>query len=141
MDINETTRICKAIASIKPAQYMAEETPAFWAMILTDVRYEDARQAVINLGGKTKFIDPSDIITEAKAIRNARLGAAGIGNRTLGDTPEEHRKRVKAIADGEATPPQAQIEGPQDVRLTEALASGIFKRPPRVAAAIEGAPG
>jgi hypothetical protein len=62
-----------AISQIKPAQHLDEGTPAFWALILADIRYVDARQAVINLGGKAKFIDPSDIIAEVRRIRNDRL--------------------------------------------------------------------
>lgn len=127
MDINETTRICKAIASIKPAQYLDDETPAFWSLILADIRYEDARQAVVTLGGKTKFIDPSDIITEVKRIRNERLKHSDL---IIADSPEERRAIIKAIADGE-------IEGPKPASLMQvhpAIAAAlptVFARPPR----------
>lgn len=135
MDLNETTRLCKAIATIKPAQAFDEETPAFWSMILADVRYEDARQAVINLGGKTRFIDPADILAEVKAIRRERLEHA---DRILPDAdPDDvqawlaaRRRGIQALADGEAKPPAPRPAVPVEPRLAAALPS-VFHRVPR----------
>lgn len=73
MNATETAKICDAISRIKPAQRFDDETPAFWALILANVRYEDARQAVLDLGGKPRYIEPSDILTEVSRIKDDRL--------------------------------------------------------------------
>lgn len=140
MDITETTRLCRAIASIKPAQHMDDETPAFWSLILAGVRYEDARQAVITLGGKQRFIDPSDILAEVKRVRTDRIERAGeeaISELTM-RLDGDRRAAIRAIADGTVTPPRP-VGSLQDQRAAAAL-SGVLRRPPSVSAAIEGGP-
>lgn len=129
MNAEETTRICRAIAGIKPAQYFDDETPALWAVILADVRYEDARQAVITLGGTARFIDPSDIKAEVRRIRDERLKHSDL---VMADTPEEKRAIIKAIADGEIPGPQPDRQPAEfDPRLQAALPA-VFRRPPRL---------
>lgn len=143
MDIAETTRLCRAIAAIKPAQHFDVETPALWALILADIRYEDARQAVINLAGKTRFIDPADLIAEVKAIRRERLEHSDrilpdVGPDDVGAWLAARREGVRALADGRVDPPKpppAALDG----WLAEALPR-VLPRPSRVVAAIEGGP-
>lgn len=105
MNATETARICDAISQIKPAQRFDTETPAFWAVILGDIRYEDARQAVLNLGGRQQFIDPSDIITEVRRIRDDRVDRTEmpVPNASPDDPAGyavEYRALRLAIADG-----------------------------------------
>lgn len=141
MDIRETTKICKAIASIKPAQKFEEETAAIWQAVLADVRYEDARQAIINIAGRNPWIGADDIITEVKAIRRERLEHA---DRVLPDVdPDDvtawlaaRRAGIRALADG--APPPAAAAGELDGRVRAAI-PGVFRRPPRILrVAIEG---
>lgn len=134
MNISETARICRAIASMKPAQRFDDETPAFWQLALADVRYEDARDAVVGLARNRGFIGTDDIVTEVRRIRTERTKAA---DRILPDVdPDDvhawlaaRRAGVTALADGRTDPPPA-IEGQQDSRLRAALPS-MFRRPPR----------
>lgn len=73
MNRAETETICRAIASMAPAQKFEDETPAFWAVALKDVRYEDAREAVITIVQRQLFVAVADIRAEVKRIRLARL--------------------------------------------------------------------
>lgn len=105
MNATETARICDAISQIKPSQRFDTDTPALWAVILADVRYEDARQAVLNLGGRQQYIDPSDIITEVRRIRDDRIDRTElpVPNASPDDPAAyaaEYRALRLAIADG-----------------------------------------
>lgn len=137
MNATETAKLCSAIAQSAPAQRFDEDTPAFWAVLLAEVRYEDARQAVVRLLQRRPFVAPVDIITEVKAIRRARLEHS---DRILPDIdPDDvpgwlaaRRAGIAALADGtlDVIPPAA--DGALDGRLRAALPA-LFRRPPRPA--------
>ncbi len=73
MNVTETTQLCKLVRALCPAQRWEDETPVIWAGVLREIRLEDATEAVRKLGATERFIAPSDIAAEVKAIRNARL--------------------------------------------------------------------
>lgn len=128
MNVAETTKLCRLIAGVAPAQRFEEETPALWAGILADVRLVDAIEAVKRLGGRQPFVAPADIVAEVRTIRARRLdGVDRLAH--LADTPEAWRELIRRVADGEVDVPAA-IEGPQDARLVAAI-PGMFRRPPR----------
>ena len=62
-----------------PSQLMDEYTPEAWAEVLDDVRYEDAKQAVVRICkrplelGKSRYIEPGHIIGEIRAVRSKRF--------------------------------------------------------------------
>jgi hypothetical protein len=137
VNATETAKICDAISQIKPAQKMDEETPAFWSLILADVRYEDARLALINLAKRDKFIDPSDIITEVKAMRRERLASSDlllpeVDPDDVQGWLEARRRGIAALANGEIGPPKA-IGAPQDPRVARAIPH-VWSRPPKLLA-------
>lgn len=76
MDIDETTRICRLIAGLIPAQRFEEETPLIWAAVLADVRIEDGFEAVKRLARTHNFIGAKDVLDQVAAIRRARMQAA-----------------------------------------------------------------
>lgn len=130
MNLEETTQLCKAIATIAPAQRFEADTPAFWAVILADVRYPDARQAVINLATRKAFIAPVDIIAEVKSLRARRLeGVDRLAH--LAESPAEWRQIVARVADGEIEVPPLAFEDPVAVRAIAAQVRDLFPRPPR----------
>lgn len=123
MNATETARICDAISQIKPAQRLDTETPAFWAVILSDIRYEDARQAVLNLGGRQQFIDPSDIIAEVKRLRDDRVDRTEmpVPNANPDDPAAyaaEYRALRLAIADGTLTGDRLEAYRRGEISLT-----------------------
>lgn len=133
MNQAETARLCRAIAAIAPAQKFDDETPAFWCLLLADVRYMDAQEAVIAIGRRQAWIAPADILAEVRRIRASRLGTA--------DTvlpaadPDDvrawlraHRAQLTALADGELVAPAPVVGDPS--RVMRAIA-GLWARPPR----------
>lgn len=110
MNATEAVRLCRYVKAACPQQAIDEWTPQAWADLLTDVRYEDAQQAVRALAQRQPFIAPSEVITEVKRIRTQR---ADQGDHALEPPPfttvadyqawlKEARRR---LADGE-TPDQ-----------------------------------
>jgi hypothetical protein len=103
-------------------------------MVLADVRYEDAREAVLVLAARQAFVAPADIIAEVRRIRAARLVSA---DRVTPDVdPDDvagwiaaRREQIVALADGRIEAPSITAEG-MDPRLAAAL-PGVFRRPPR----------
>ena len=137
MNVTETTRLCRAIAGVAPAQRFEDETPALWAGVLADIRLVDALEAVKRLARRQAFIAPADIIAEVRTIRARRLdGVDRLAH--LAETPEQWRQIIRRVADGEIDVPAA-IEGTQDVRVTAAL-PGVFRKPPRPRAIDQGGP-
>lgn len=112
MNIGEVTRICRAVAALAPAQKMDEDTPTVWLAVLAPLRFVDARQAVVTLGGRQQWISAADITTEVKRLRRKRLeGIELLGH--LADTPEQWRELIRKVADGEVEIP-ALDAGPSD---------------------------
>jgi hypothetical protein len=129
VNATETARISRAIAGLKPAQHFDDETPAYWALVLAGIRYEDARQAVINLAGRVRFIDPSDIVTEVKRLRDARLcGVDRLAH--LAETPAEWRQIITKVADGELVVPAPAFEDAEGMRRIDAAVRHLLQRPP-----------
>lgn len=123
MNATDTARICDAISQIKPAQRFDTDTPAFWAVILADTRYEDARQAVLNLGGRQQFIDPSDILAEVRRIRDDRVdrNEMPVPNASPDDATAyavEYRALRLAIADGTLTGDELEAYRRGEISLT-----------------------
>lgn len=115
MNTAETTRLCRAIASLAPSQHLDEETPAIWSVVLAWVRYEDARQAVVAIAARQAYIAPADIVAEVRRARSRRLEHAdAVVPDADPDDPAAYlaalRSARRAIADG-ADPPR-QVEAP-----------------------------
>ena len=130
MNLDEATRLCKAIATIAPAQRFEPDTPAFWTVILADVRYEDARDAVVELAKRQPFITPAEIITAVKALRRKRLeGVDRLAH--LAETPEQWRDVIRRVADGNLEVPALAIDHAENREAIRAAVENVFPRPPR----------
>lgn len=84
MDQQEAKRLCRGISAICPSQAFEAETPALWREILADVRYEDARAAVVTLGKHQRYIAASDIFGAVQKLRRDRLDDWNTDPRTHG---------------------------------------------------------
>jgi hypothetical protein len=105
VNATETAKLCAAIAQSAPAQKFDDDTPAFWAVLLEDVRYEDAREAVVRLLKRQPFVAPADIVAEVKVIRDDRLDRTELPVPNVDpDDPRAHLDEIRAlrsaIADG-----------------------------------------
>lgn len=117
MNAEEAAHLCKLAKTISPSQPVDEFTPAAWALILEDVRFEDAREALKQLGGEQEWLHVSHIVKRVKRMRSARV------DKYLASVPVPsgldaaqydrwYRATVKSIADGEYEPEKpAAIEG------------------------------
>ena len=124
MNAREATHLCKLAKTISPAQAVDEFTPAAWALILEDIRFEDARLALKQLGGEQEWVHVSHIVQRVKRIRRDRVLDFG----TLPDPPRridpdgpEYRhwlaETTKAIADGTYRPSTPEALGAKrDIR-------------------------
>lgn len=75
MDLPETVRLCRVIASLKPAQKFDPETPAFWQPVVADIGLAEALEAVKQLAREERFIDTSDIVKRVTSTRQTRAMA------------------------------------------------------------------
>lgn len=134
MNLEETTLLCKAIATLAPVQRFEPDTPSFWAVILADVAYDDARQAILNLARRQPFIAPADIIGEVRAIRWERLeGADRITPDADPDDVSAYLAELRSIrgdvAAGRREPPPRQAISagidPGIARIIEGVRLGI----------------
>lgn len=111
MNAEQAAHLCKLAKTISPAQAVDEFTPVAWALILEDIRFEDAREALKQLGGEQQYTHVSDVVQRVKRIRRDRVLDFG----PLPDPPRHidpddqpaHSRWLKettlAIADGRLT--------------------------------------
>lgn len=126
MNATETARICDAISRLKPAQRFDEQTPAFWALALTDVAYEDAKRAVISLAVTERFIDVGDVVAEVRKIRAERMqGVDAVVPSADPDDVQEYLAELRQIRSAAASGDlavQSAMVGPADPdRLRKAI--------------------
>lgn len=123
MTPDEALRLCRIAKSVSPAQAVDDYTPDAWALILRDVRLDDAEDALRQLGGEQEWIHVSHIVKRVKRIRSARVDKylANVPVPSGLDAAEYdrwYRATVKSIADGDYEPePPAALDGPKrDIR-------------------------
>ena len=130
MNGNETVKLCRMVAALCPAQTLGEYTPDAWAIVLDDIDYTDARQAVGNLArlplepGRSRYIEPGHIRHEVARIRRARLENTRLPDPPTGLSSGEYlawlRDQVELIASGRYTPPALPPAAP-DTRVHAAV--------------------
>lgn len=129
MNAEEALQLCRLAKTISPAQAVDEYTPAAWALILEDVRYVDARQALKQLGGEQEWIHVSHIVKRVKKLRGERVTkyAANVSPPSgLSDAEYAawHRRTIESIADGDLEPEPQVPAGVTRKRDVLALGSG-----------------
>lgn len=117
MNAEEAATLCRLAKTISPSQPVDEFTPAAWALILEDVRFVDARQALKELGGEQEWLHVSHIVKRVKKIRGERIARyfANVqppNGLDAAEYDEWYRTTRKRIGDGDYTPePPAAVEG------------------------------
>src|SRR6266487_3205722 len=56
---HEAVALCRFTSACCPAQKFDEYTPDAWGLILADVRFEDAKAAVVEIKKNSTWVDPS----------------------------------------------------------------------------------
>jgi hypothetical protein len=125
MNAAEALTLCRFVKAVCPQQVMDEFSPDAWLDLLGDLRFQDAREAVRNLGQQQHFIDPADIRKEVRRIRDRR-----IAEHPPIDPPDtittDHEYRIwlrttrQAIADGDViTQPALQQRDMSQLRAID----------------------
>lgn len=121
MTPDEALRLCRLAKAISPAQAVDDYTPDAWAVVLRDIRYADAEDALGQLGSEQEWIHVSHIVARVKRTRADRVkryfaNVSPPSGLSDAEYSEWYRVTVEAIADGDLTPePPRQVEGHRDV--------------------------
>ena len=79
MNHTEAVQLCRVVKALCPSQAMDTHTPEAWALVLSQVTYADAKQAVAELAalplepGRARYIEPGHIIAGIRRIRQQRI--------------------------------------------------------------------
>lgn len=77
MTPTECVALCKLASTAFPHQAIDRDTPKVWLPLLSDLRVEDARDAVVEIAKRERFVSPADIRREVGRVRARRLEVAG----------------------------------------------------------------
>ena len=72
MNEEEIAKLIRFVHALCPAQKMDEFTPDAWELVLDNVTFDDAKNALKTLGQTLRFIAPSDIAQEVRRVRATR---------------------------------------------------------------------
>lgn len=72
MNEAEIAKLLRFVHALCPAQKFDEFSPDAWELVLGDVPFDDARDALKTLGQQLRFIAPADIAQEVRRVRNVR---------------------------------------------------------------------
>lgn len=106
MTPTEAVALTEYVRDCCPQQVIGEYTHDIWYDILNDLELADCRAAVIAIKRRSVFVDPSEIRTEVRRIRNDRLSRQIVPAppAEIADNPVRFRETLqadlRAIADG-----------------------------------------
>lgn len=133
MTPTEAALLCRLTKSACPQQKFDEYTPDLWGELLADVRFIDAKEALMTIAARQPFVAPSEIIAEVKRIRSKRIAEFGPIPPPPAEELDPDNWRAfqqwqidteRAIADGDLKP--AELDLPKrDMKQLE----NTFKRP------------
>ena len=131
MKPDEAVALCRFTAACCPSQKFDEYTPDAWGLLLEDVRFVDAKDAVTTVARKQPWVSPAEIIAEVKKMRRKRIDEFGPITPPADLDPDDtaaYREWwanvQKAIADGDLKPKELELPK-RDMRQIERT----FRRP------------
>jgi hypothetical protein len=123
----EAITLCRMVKALCPQQAFDSYTPDAWALVLADVRLQDAKDAAVAVARRQPFVAPSEIIAEVKRIRGERIARHGelVPPEDLDpDNTEAYaswlRDARQAIGDGVDPPPVPEL-AKRDMRAIAAV--------------------
>lgn len=102
--------LCRMAKAACPQQQFDQYTPDMWHELLGDLRFEDARMALVEVVKSQPFVSPAEIRDQVKRIRGRRIDAYGPISPPddIEDTPAVERvwfrEMIRRIGDGELQP-------------------------------------
>jgi hypothetical protein len=133
----EAVALCRLAKAFCPNQQIDEYTPDAWWESLKDLRFEDAREAVVSVTKRQPFVSPSEIRADVRRVRYNRVDKfghieppPGMWDDPAGEAAAIHAIRQR-VADGTLTREQYDAEraaqGLTGKREMPAL-EGVFRR-------------
>jgi hypothetical protein len=77
MNAKEAAALCRLAKAACPQQAIDEHTPEAWFLLMGNVRFEDARDALVAITQRQPFVAPSEIIAEVRRVRGKRIAEFG----------------------------------------------------------------
>ena len=112
----EAVDLCRFTSACCPAQKFDEYTPDAWGLILADIRFVDAKEAVVEIKKGSTWVDPSDIIAEVRKMRAKRIDEFGPITPPADLDPDDTaaylvwwRDVQRQIADGDLKPKELEL--------------------------------
>lgn len=108
MTPSEATTLARLARAACPQQHFDEYTPDMWFDLLSDLNFEDCRQALARAAREKPFVAPAEIRAHVRKLRAERLANADLAIPPIDpDLPGEtyqkrYRAHLAAIADGRA---------------------------------------
>ena len=127
MTPTESLALCRLAKAACPQQAVDEFTPDAWHLLLEDLRFEDAKLALIEVCKRQPFVAPAEIRAEVSRIRKQRLADHPLPPVPAGYTDAQEltwkRDMRDRIANGEVFPiPELPAGAPP--AAVKALAAG-----------------
>lgn len=104
--------LCRMAKAACPQQQFDQYTPDMWHELLGDLRFVDAREALVEVVKSQPFVSPAEIRDQVKRVRGKRLDAFGpitppfeLEGSPLAER-EWIREMVRRVGDGEVMPGQ-----------------------------------
>lgn len=143
MNETEIAKLLRFVHALCPAQKFDEFTPDAWELVLGDVPFDDARDALKTLGQKLRFIAPSDIAQEVRRVRNVRAAQYTDYADTLPDAdPDRPLDYIRALREHNYRAASQLPAQPvrQAIESTFVYVQTKWSREPAPLKAIEAAP-
>ena len=138
MTPTEAAMLCAYAEQCCPQQKFNEYTGDAWGDLLADIRYVDAKEAVIAITRRSPWISPAEIIAEVKKMRAKRIDEFGPITPPADLDPDDttaYREWWKdvqrQIADGDLKPKELDKPDPAGQEAVLQLTQGAFQRIPR----------
>lgn len=129
MSPEEAVMLCRFTAACCPSQKFDEFTPDAWGLLLEDIRFVDAKEAVVRMARKSPWVSPAEIIADVKKMRAKRIDEHGPIIPPAGLDPIETVEWLAAarrtVGDGDPLPEARGELKPRDMKQLTAS----FKRP------------
>lgn len=107
MTIEEVERILLLVEGLCPTQRITPDTPEAWHLLLADVRYVDAYDALPVIAMHNDRIAPRHIVEAVRALRHDRMLRFGpietVRTADVGHEVRERNELVRRICDGDYT--------------------------------------
>ena len=133
MTPTEAALLCAYAEQCCPQQKFNEYTGDAWGDLLAEIRYTDAKEAVIAITRRSPWISPAEIIAEVRKMRAKRIDEYGPVTPPADLDPDDTvayvawwRDVQRQIADGDMKPKVLELPK-RDMTQIE----NTFRRPPR----------